>query len=137
MNKRVLTVALIAVLGTMAVGCQKETIVDLQGSAAETATVYTVQYAIDGVLHTEVLHGEEEYNAVLSRLMAMARSGSKVELFAQNTSQREQASKKTETFTTDSEAEATSWSKKKMDEGYNVVVTFDEKEKVYICIAYM
>ena len=75
MNKRVLTVALIAVLGTMAVGCQKETIVDLQGSAAETATVYTVQYAVDGVLHSITISNDSEWDAFMQTVFALSREG--------------------------------------------------------------
>lgn len=60
MSKKVLSVALLAVLGTMAVGCQKENITELrpETSISETGTVYTVQYAVDGVTHQITLHGD-------------------------------------------------------------------------------
>lgn len=53
MRKQFISVALFAVLATMAVSCQKENVMDIapETSVSETGTVYTVQYAVDGVLH--------------------------------------------------------------------------------------
>ena len=47
MNKTIRTIALIAVLGTMTVGCQKEQEIEPQSSVTEIGTVYTVQYAVN------------------------------------------------------------------------------------------
>lgn len=44
MRKKVITMALFAVLGTMAVSCQKETINELSPVATQSATAYTVTY---------------------------------------------------------------------------------------------
>lgn len=41
MNKTFRTIALIAVLGTMAVGCQKEKMIEPQSYITEIGTVYT------------------------------------------------------------------------------------------------
>lgn len=53
MRKHVIPVALFAVLATMAVSCQKENVMDFapETTVSEAGTVYTVQYAVDGVLH--------------------------------------------------------------------------------------
>lgn len=51
MNRKAITIALLAVLGTMATGCQKENIVEPQSATAEVGTVRTVLYAVDGVEH--------------------------------------------------------------------------------------
>ena len=51
MRKQFLLVALIAVLATMATGCQKENFVELQSTFAETGAVRTVNYTLDGTLH--------------------------------------------------------------------------------------
>lgn len=49
MKKQVISVALFAVLATMAVSCQKENVTDhVPGtSISEASAVYTVQYAVD------------------------------------------------------------------------------------------
>lgn len=138
MSKRVLSVALLAVLGTMAVGCQKENITELrpETSISEAGTVYTVQYAVDGVLHTETLHSEEEFDSLLTQLMALSRSGAVVEMSGDNYSPNAFSTKESITFITDSEVEATSWTKQKMAEGYRVRVTYDTLNKVHVCTAY-
>lgn len=61
MNRKVITIALLAVLGTMATGCQKENFADATSESAisEASTVYTVQYAVNGVEHTVTLYGDE------------------------------------------------------------------------------
>lgn len=51
MKQNVITVALFAVLATMAVSCQKENLVEPQSAFAEIGTVRTVSYAVDGVAH--------------------------------------------------------------------------------------
>lgn len=68
MNKTIRTIALIAVLGTMTVGCQKEQEIEPQSSVTEIGTVYTVQYAVDGVLHLETLIGEQAWSDFLHRM---------------------------------------------------------------------
>ena len=138
MSKKVLSVALLVVLGTMAVGCQKENITELQPetSISETGTVYTVQYAVDGVLHTETLHSEEEYNALLMQLMALSRSGAVVEISDDNYSPNAFPTKESITNTTPSESDATKRTKQKMSEGYKVRVTYDTTNNVHVWTAY-
>lgn len=138
MSKKVLSVALLAVLGTMAVGCQKENITELrpETSISETGTVYTVQYAVDGVLHTETLHSEEEYNALLMQLMALSRSGAVVEISDDNYSPNAFPTKESVTYTTPSDEDAAAWTQQKTSEGYRVRVTFDTTNNVHVCTAY-
>ena len=49
MKRTIITVALLAVLGALAVGCQKETINELSPVAAQSSSAYTVTYYVDGV----------------------------------------------------------------------------------------
>jgi len=138
MSKKVLSVALLAVLATMADGCQKENITELrpETSISEVSTVYTVQYAVDGVLHTKTLHNEEEYNALLMQLMALSRSGAEVEISDDNYSPNAFSTKESVSYTTPSESEAIKWTKQKMSEGYKVMVTYDTNNNLYVCTAY-
>ena len=55
MKKQVISVALFAVLATMAVSCQKENLVEPQTTVSEIGTVRTVSYAVDGVAHQVTL----------------------------------------------------------------------------------
>lgn len=48
MKRNMISVALFAVLATMAVSCQKENVIDFapETTISEAGTVYTVQYAV-------------------------------------------------------------------------------------------
>ena len=113
MNKKVLTVALMAVLGTMAVGCQKEM----------------------GVMHTAMPKSEEEYDALLMRLVILTRSGYEVEVSDDNYVPSALATKETLEYKTPNEADAFNWTKQKSREGYKVRMVYDEKKCEHICIA--
>ena len=63
MKKHFISVALFAVLATMAVSCQKENLVEPQSATAEVGTVRTVLYAVNGVEHRVTLHGDDEWTS--------------------------------------------------------------------------
>lgn len=138
MSKKVLTVALLAVLGTMAVSCQKENIADFSSETtiSDASTVYTVQYAVDGVLHTKTLSNEDEYRAFVKQLIELSRLGYEVEIANEYYSSIAIPTKESVTYTTPSEEDATNWTLQKMAEGYKVRTTFDETNNVHVCIAY-
>ena len=46
MRKTITTIALVAMLGALAVSCQKENIIDETPVVAENGTVYTVSYPL-------------------------------------------------------------------------------------------
>ena len=77
MKRNIISVALFAVLATMAVSCQKENVTDFASETivSQTGTVYTVQYAVDGVLHLETLIGEQAWSDFLHRMLALAEEG--------------------------------------------------------------
>ena len=134
MNKRILPIALIAVLGTMATSCQKETITNPQSSITENCTVYTVQYAVNGVLHTSTLHGEDEYIAFIRGLMSLAREGYNVCVSNNKITESVLTKEKLE-FTTNSEEEAVHWITERAKEGYTVYMSFDKETGIYSCSA--
>ncbi len=138
MNRKVITIALLAVLGTMATGCQKENFADVTSESAisEASTVYTVQYAVDGVPHIATLQSKEEVNALLMRLMALAREGYNVEVFDNNYSPSASPTKEVVTYTTSSDTAATEWTATKMSEGYTVQITYNQSDNTYTCRAF-
>ena len=138
MNRKVITIALLAVLGTMATGCQKENFADATSKSAisEASTVYTVQYAVDGVLHIATLQSKEEVNALLMQLMALAREGYNVEVFDNNYSPSASPTKEVVTYTTSSDTAATEWTATKMSEGYTVQITYNQSDNTYTCRAF-
>ena len=136
MKKRLVSVALLAVLSTMAVSCQKETVAEPQSKNAELGTVYTVRYAVNGITHTETLGSDAEYDALLLRLFALARMGYEVEIMNGDGPANATLALEVITFSTTNEQEAIAWVKQKALEGYRVHMSFDQTTGTYNCIAY-
>ena len=136
MKKRLVSVALLAVLSTVAVSCQKETLAEPQSKNLEVSTVYTVRYVVNGITHTETLGSDAEYDALLMRLLALARLGYEVEIMNGVDPVGATLAVEVITFSTSNEQEAADWVKQKVLEGYKVHVSFDETTGMFNCIAY-
>lgn len=69
MRKTFITIALFAVLGGLTVSCQKENVMDFESETviSQAGTVYTVQYAVNGVLHSATIHNEAEDQILIFR----------------------------------------------------------------------
>ncbi len=133
MKKKIKTVALLAVLGLTATGCQKENMLPLSGSEQTTETIQVV-YSING----EVFHAtlsESEWDAFVERMLALAREGYEV-TFSKNRSTLTSQSKEKVTFVTTDENEAHEWAKAMANDGYFVSITFDQGTGEYTCIAF-
>lgn len=135
MHKSLTTFALLAVLGTLAVSCQKENIIDETSIVEENAKIYTVSYSVDGVNHQITLIGDEAWHDFLNRMFALAEEGHKVSFRNEERASRVASSKESVTYTTTNRDEAYAWADNKMKEGYNVSIYFDRKTGVYTCEA--
>lgn len=135
MRKTFTTIALFAVLGTLAVSCQKENIIDETNIVAENGTVYTVSYAVDGVTHQLTLVGDEAWQAFLNRMLALAEEGHEVSFRNEEAASRVISTKEVVTYTTDNGEDALNWAEKMVDDGYTVTITFDKEKKTYTCYA--
>lgn len=133
MKKQVISVALFAVLATMAVSCQKENFVEPQSAVAEVGTVRTVSYAVDGVAHQVTLHGDAEWDAFVDSMMSLSEQGCDVRIINESASSQSPATKDVQTITTTDRNEAKAWAKQKSDEGYAVAIHHDNG--VYTCVA--
>ena len=124
--------ALSLVLGTMAVGCQKE---DLPNDVTGTEQVtIKVVYSVDGELFSTELIGEGAWNDFVHQMLALAREGHRV-TFSRNGSLATSATKEKVVFVTDSDEEAHQWANKMTDQGYIVSIEFDESTGKYTCTA--
>lgn len=137
MNKRIFPLALLAVLSTLTISCQKDTFTDTaQGTTVCNTDMYTVQYSVNGLQQTVILHSDDEYEALLIQLTALARKGYEIVFFDNNYTPQSGVTKDVVTYVTDSSNQASAWAKEKAGEGYQVRITFDEKTNLYTCIAY-
>ncbi len=134
MKKKTITIALFAVLGTMAVSCQKETINELSPIVSHSATAYTVTYYVDGVRVQTSVNSDEELSLLLNQLAALAREGHRVTVHKGNTA-TQSVTKEKVTFTTNNKDEAVAWCNAMILDGYAVEMYFDEETGQYICVA--
>lgn len=135
MRKTFTTIALIAVLASMAVSCQKENIINQPAIVSESCATYTVQYTIDGVSRTITLVGEDTWHDFLSHMFALAEEGRVVSFRKVASTSSTAATKETVTHTTDSKDEAYAWAVKMHDAGYAVTIRYDKEKGVYTCCA--
>jgi hypothetical protein len=135
MRKTFTTIALFAVLGTLAVSCQKENIIDETSIVAESGKVYTVSYTVDGVTHQLTLVGDNAWHDFLNRMFAMAEEGYEVSFRNEETASRIVSAKEVVRYSTKNRDEAFSWAEAMAEEGYAVTISFDKKTGVYTCEA--
>lgn len=133
MKKQFFSVALFVVLVTMAVGCQKENLVEPQSTVAEIGTVRTVSYAVNGIVYRVFLHGNAEWDAFVDSMMSLSEQGYDVRITNESAAKQSPATKDVQTITTTDCNEAKEWAKKKSDEGYAVAIHYEDG--VYTCVA--
>jgi len=135
MRKTFTAIALFAVLGTLAVSCQKENIIDETNIVAENDSVYKVSYTIDGATYQITLVGDEAWHDFLNRMFALAEEGHVVTFCDEDAASRIISTKETVTYTTPDHDEAYAWAESMGKSGYTVTVTFDKEKKTYTCYA--
>lgn len=124
MKRNIITVALFAVLATMAVSCQKENLVEPQSTIAEIGTVRTVSYTIDGVTNQIILQNDAEWDAFVDSMLSLSAQGHDVRFVNESASVQELPTKDVQTITTPDQEKAKAWSKEKADQGYTVSTTY-------------
>ena len=135
MNKTIITVALIGMLTTLAVSCQKENIEVERAEATEQVAVYSVSYTIDGTREEITLAGEVAWKGFIARMLDLAEEGHRVSFRMEDGTQRIVTSKETITYSTTDREEAFEWAEKMIRQGYTATVEYDKKEKRYNCYA--
>ena len=135
MRKTFIAIALFAMIGTLAVSCQKENIMDQNAIVAENGTVYKVSYTVDGVTERLTIVGEAAWHDFLNRMMALAEEGREVTFRNEEAASQVVSTKKVTTFETKSRAEAYAWTEKMFNAGYTVAIFYDNENDKYVCFA--
>ena len=135
MRKIFTTISLLAVLGTLAVSCQKENIIDETSIVEENGNVYTVSYTVNGVTHQLTLVGDDAWHDFLNRMLALAEEGYKVSFRNEETVSRIVSTKEVVTYTTKEREKAYAWADAMVEEGYTVFISFDNDTGIYTCEA--
>ncbi len=132
MKNVIITLAALALLATTAISCQKET--DDSSVVPITCSKHNVIYHIDGATHYAYIHSETEWHAFMERMFALARQGHRITV-SRTTTARQVATKETVTYKTSDHEDAKRWAKDMIAEGYEVDITYDEVNCIYIVTA--
>lgn len=132
MKNVIITLAALALLATTAISCQKET--DYSSVVPITCSKHNVIYHIDGATHYAYIHSETEWHAFMERMFALARQGHRITV-CRATTARQVATKETVTYKTSDHEDAKRWAKDMIAEGYEVDITYDEVNCIYIVTA--
>lgn len=127
--------AIVTMLAAMGTSCQKENMNDPITGVAETRAAYNVQYTINGVAYHAALNDQNEYDALIQRLIGLARMGYEVSFWDADKHNGDCLSKDVVIFRTPDEDEANKWGRMMTDKGYVVTITFDTTTGEFICIA--
>ena len=138
MNKIIKKVALFTLLSIAATGCQKEEIIHNcpVASITEASTAYTMQYTIDGVIHSQRIHNKKEYSLFIHKMLALAEEGHNVTFFNEDKVSQNASTKEVHYYSTKDKNEAYNWAHSMSEAGYFVSVTYDEHTNTYNCVAY-
>ena len=129
-------ITLIAFLSMMAFGCQKENHVVSTFPVIETKAsfIMTVRYSVNGVVSYTSFNSETELDAFYDYLLGLAYNGATV-IISNNLTSQSLQNREVVTYTTQNVDDAKKWSKKKVLEGYEVEITYDEETGYYTCTA--
>lgn len=136
MNKKVKSVALLAVLSLAATGCQKESFDTINNCQIQQFTnTYDVLFSINGVLFHRTIYGEQQWFEFIDWMLSLTEDGYKVMFRDNNTFNSTQSSKERVTYETNDKEDANKWCNKMHNDGYEVTMYFDERTGKYVCIA--
>ena len=135
MKKTFISVTLLAVMSVATVGCQKEPITKVQNGVLEMVDLRTVSYMVDGVIQTAVIQGDTEWSEFMMRMIALAEEGHSVRVFGGSANSQAFSAKEKLVFKTTDKNAAAAWTLQKINEGYDVEVTFNSQTGEYTCIA--
>ena len=135
MKKFIIPVTLLAMMSVATVSCQKENLVEPSAPCVENSATRTIRYTVNGTIYRQVIHSDDDLDALMHTLFALAREGYTVRMMDDNTTICETSAKEVLTFTTTKEEEAIKWTKEKIHEGYAVTTIFNDETGEYTCIA--
>ena len=135
MKKTIRTVALLAVLSLVAVGCQKESFNDSQTQVVMPSDTHDVVYTVDGVSYTASFSSEAEWQAFLDRLFALAEEGRSVSFRNAGSPVSTKENREIVTYSTRDKIEAEAWADAMEKNGFRVFIDFDEPTGTYNCTA--
>ena len=135
MKSIIIPATLLAMLSLTTVSCQKEVLTEPTSSTVENSAMRTIRYTVNGTAYRQVIYSDEDLDALMFTLFALAREGYTVRMMDENQTFNENSTKETVTYTTQDKDKAIKWAKEKYNEGYNVTISFNQETGEYTCVA--
>lgn len=136
MKKVLKTVALCALMGIVAAGCQKEEqVLEPVSLLTDSVEVRTMSCSIGGATEQIVLRGDAEWSNFLNRMLALAEEGYVVTFASADRTGKPMSTKDVQTYVTTDRDAAYGWAEKMALGGYQVTVTYNDKDHTYTCVA--
>ena len=128
---------LIALLGILAFGCQKENQVETSianNTPAEAKTTTIMHYEVNGITYYDTLNSDPEVDAFYDNMLVLAYNGDIVTIYG-NTVTTMTDMRDIVTFSTSETEKAKAWIAQKILEGYIVTIQYDHDTGKYTCTA--
>ncbi|MBQ6069515.1 MAG: hypothetical protein IJK84_08435 [Bacteroidales bacterium] len=135
MKITVVSVAFFVIMSVATVGCQKESITEDQSRVSTMADSRTVGYMVDGVFQTVVIRGGIEWNDFMMHMIALAEEGHSIRVLGGSANTQAFSAKEKVVYTTKDKQAAAEWTLQKINEGYDVEVTYNSQTGEYTCVA--
>jgi len=135
MVKKTKTIALCAMLGLLATGCQKEFPLERVGTEMSNEVSRSVAYTIDGITYHSIIKGDDEWMEFLMYLTELSKEGRCVSCWDKSQENVIPATKEIVTYTAKTEKDAVAWCDMMFDAGYKVTMTYDKDNQQFVCIA--
>jgi hypothetical protein len=135
-HKQNCVLAVLAVIVSMTnVACNKEKVTEMERIEHQLHENQVFYYIVDSECHRIALVNDADWDAFLERMLALVKEGHKV-CFGRNvTRQIISFSKEKITFVTTDFNKIKKWAKEKVEEGYEVEITYNEQTGEYTGIA--
>ena len=135
MKKILIPVTFLAMISLTTVSCQKEVLTEPTPTTVENSATHTIRYTVNGIVYRQVIHSDEDLDALMLTLFALAREGYTVRVMDESITFCETYAKEKVTYTTKNKKDAYDWVMEKINEGYDVTISFNEQTGEYTCVA--
>ncbi len=135
MKKKVIFAALLALSCVAPTSCSKENKQTSMNLTFESHTGRVIRYSVNGADYRCVIRSNEEWDKLISNILALSREGFTIRITDENHAYGESMTKETVTLTTKDKSEVDEWIFKRLLEGYEVIVSYNDNTGEYTCIA--
>ena len=136
MKKHFRKVATVAMFASLMAACQKDiVVVNKANSDMQVVGQKKLSYCVDGVRTSYVLSNEADLRAFMQEMLLIAESGIPVVIYGESGNTFSIGSKEVVTYSTSDKDDATTWCKKMVNDGYDVLIEYDTNTGLFVCTA--